>query len=203
MPRKSTVTGCHRPASRAEAFHLIVTNALRQQSSIEYPLAHMYPPQIKRLLAALGSLPEVSDISGGIQSLQGVVSKDLGFPEFAALPIGALRRTYGGLEAEALMQFEFRIATTALGWRTLEFLAWFVRDQSRGGESLQLRPFALPPEGPDGVQLGHTLRWHIDLFCAGTGNDLAPQFALVDGIASDLEMAIKVYGAAIARSAES
>ena len=32
-------------------------------------------------------------------------------------------------------------------WLTLEFLAWWVRDQSRGGELIQMRPVALPPKG--------------------------------------------------------
>ena len=160
-----------------------------------------YPPQIKRLHIALGSLPGVSDVSSGVESLQGVTADDLRLPNCAAWPIGALRRTLGGLEDEALIQFEFRLAADAKSWRTIEFLAWFVRDQSRGGIAIQIRPFALPPEAQGQIQLGHTLRWHIDLFCPAVGNDLSPQLAQVEAIAKTLETAIQVYGGALAAEA--
>jgi hypothetical protein len=95
---------------------------------------------------------------------------------------------------EALIQFEFRLAQTPAGWRSLEFLAWFVRDQARSGAFIQLRPFALPPMVGDNVQLGSPLRWHIDLFCPDTGEDLAPQLTKVAGIAEGLELAVRLYG---------
>ena len=156
-----------------------------------------YPPQIEHLHAVLSALPGVVDVSSSVQSLQGVTAEDLRLPDFAAWPIGALRRTHGGLDAEALIQVGFRVATDASSWRTLEFLAWFVRDQSRGGVAIQLRPFALPPEALGQTQLGHSLRWHIDLFCADVGDELSPQLAQVDAIASTLEAAIQVYGHAL------
>ena len=147
-----------------------------------------YPPQIEHLHAALSALSGVVDVSSSIQSLQGMTAVDLRLPDFAAWPIGALRRTHGGLE--------FRVATDASSWRTLEFLALFIRDQSRG-VAIQLRPFALPPEALGQTQLGHSLRWHIDLFCAGIGDELSPQLEQVDAIASTLETAIRVYGHAL------
>lgn len=153
-----------------------------------------YPPEIERLHQALSSLPGVTDLQSGIESLQGLTGDELRLAGFAHLPHGALRRTNGGLADEAFIQVEFRVEQTAAGWRSLEFLAWFVRDQARGGESVQLRPFALPPMVGEQVQLGETLQWHIDLFCPGTGDDLSPQLARVARIADALELSLRLYG---------
>ena len=153
-----------------------------------------YPPEIERLHQALARLPGVDDLRSGIESLQELTADDLRLAENAHLPHGSLRRTNGGLADEAFIQVEFRVAPTPSGWRSLEFLAWFVRDQARGGESVQLRPFALPPMVGERVQLGETLQWQIDLFCPGTGDDLSPQLARVAKIAESLEIAFRLYG---------
>jgi len=153
-----------------------------------------YPPQIERFQFTLGSLPGVYDVSSGIQSLQGLTDTSLRFPDFAALPIGALRRTLGGLDGEALIQFEFFLKAEPVSWRTIEFIAWFIRDQSRSGLSIQLRPFALPPEAAGQVQLGNSLRWQVDLFLADVTSDLSPQLEHVDQLSRALEAAIRVYG---------
>ena len=157
-----------------------------------------YPPQIERLHTALGSLPGVTDVSSRIESLQGLSDDDLRLSAFAAWPIGALRRTMGGLDGEALIQFEFRLSADTRSWRTLEFLAWFIRDQSRGGVAIQLRPFALPPEVQGRIQLGHTLRWQIDLFCSHVDSDLSPQLDQVEAMARELEMVCQIYDNALA-----
>lgn len=160
-----------------------------------------YPPQIEHLHTVLGSLPSVTDVSSGIESLQGVTSEELRLSSFGTLPIGALHRTKGGLDAEALIQFELVLNASPQAWRTIEFLAWFIRDQSRGGMAIQLRPFALPPEVQGQVQLGHTLRWHIDLFCAQVDSDLSLQLEQVGTIARELEMAMRIYGHTLAGNA--
>jgi len=152
------------------------------------------PPSVELFHRTLGSLPGVHTVSSGIRSLHGLLADDLRLVDFAKLPLAALRRTGGGLEHEALVQFEFYLTPTSQGWRSLEFIAWFFRDQARGGVSIQLRPFALPPQVGDTVQLGHTLRWHIDLFCPKTDADLSAQLTLVQSIAQDLEVAIRLYG---------
>ncbi|MGV3720539.1 MAG: hypothetical protein ACO1SX_06475 [Actinomycetota bacterium] len=152
------------------------------------------PPEIERLHQALASLPGVSDACSGIESLQGLTGDDLRFPDIAHLPHGALRRTNGGLTGEALIQVEFHIAQTPIGWRSLELLAWFIRDQARAGAFIQLRPLAFPPMVGGHVQLGDTLRWQIDLFCPDTGDDLAPQLAEVARLAEALELAVRLYG---------
>ncbi len=136
----------------------------------------------------------MSDVCSGIDRLQGLTGDDLRFPDFAHVPQGALRRTDGGLAGEALIQVELRLEQSVTGWRALEFLAWFVRDQAQGGQSIHLRPFALPPMFGDQVQLGHTLRCHVDLFRPDTGEDLSPQLAKVDRIAAGLELAVRLYG---------
>ena len=153
-----------------------------------------YPVEVEFLHKTLARLPGVHDLCSGIDSLHHLVAADLGFPDFRHLPHGALRRTGGGLDYEALIQIEFQIEQTPLGWRSLEFIAWFVRDQARGGVPMQLRPFALPPQVGESVQLGGTLRWHIDLFCPNVTENLAPQWAQVKEIANGLELAINIYG---------
>ena len=75
-----------------------------------------YPPELERLHRALASLPGVFDVCSGIESLQGLTyGDDLRFPDFAHLPHGAPahQRRAGG---EALVQVEFRIAPSAVGW---------------------------------------------------------------------------------------
>ena len=109
-------------------------------------------------------------------------------------PIGALRRTLGGLEGEALVQFEFCMSAEPVSWRTIEFIAWFIRDQSRSGLAIQLRPYALPPEAAGQVQLGNSLRWQIDLFFSEVTSDLSRQFEKIDQMSNAIEAAIRVYG---------
>jgi hypothetical protein len=152
-----------------------------------------YPAEIDALHRALSALAGVRNVCSGIDNLQGISTAELSFPDFAHLPHGALLRTGGGLESEALIQVEFILEPSEVGWRSLEFLAWFVRDQARGGESIQLRPFALPPVAGDQVQLGLSLRFHLDIFCPGTGEDLAPVLARVQKIADGLNLAIDLY----------
>jgi hypothetical protein len=157
-----------------------------------------YPAEIIAMLDAIAALPSVRDVSTGLESLDGLGEADLQLPgEIAQLPIGALRRTKGGLPGEALVSFYFELEPNAGGWRTLEFLAWFIRDQARAGEPIQLRPFALPPQGPSGTQLGETLRFDIDLFWLDAGEELAPILARVKSIASDLVTATAMYEAAL------
>lgn len=155
----------------------------------------MYPVEIQHLHAVLSSLPGVVEISSDILGLHGLKPEQLESPEFARLPLGAIRRTLGGLDGEALVQTEFRVEPLAIYPNTIEFLAWFVRDQSRGGVPIQLRPFALPPQAGELVQLGKSLLWQIDFFCiVPVGDESATHLAAIDRIASDLEFALEMYG---------
>jgi len=151
------------------------------------------PAPVQQLRAALGRLSGVGDLSSGISSLHGIRDEELSGFMVADWPLGALRRTQGGLPQESLAEFSFTIAPTKAGWLSLEFLAWFFKDQARGGESVQLRPVALPPESDEGPQLGRTLRFKIDLFWEKSGDDLGPILTRIEAIAGALDQAIDRY----------
>ena len=160
-------------------------------------MSEEYPLEISNLHNRLLELPGVTEVSSGIESLVGVTAEDLSSIEFAHLPHAALRRTNGGLSNEVFVQVEFYLSQTSEGWRTLEFISWFVRDQARGGELIQLRPFGLPPIAGDRIQLGNSLRFHLDLFCPNSSGALQPILAKVEQIERTLKMAIEIYRSAI------
>lgn len=150
-----------------------------------------YPEQVQLLHAALESIPGVHDVSSTIQSLQGLTSRDLEQVAFADLPHATLRRTRGGLKGEVLVQIEFRITPSPRGWSALEFLAWFIRDQARGGVSVQLRPHALPPVAGRGKQRTSTLRFVIDMFFISRSGDLAPVLVKIAETAACLRLLLR------------
>jgi len=156
-----------------------------------------YPEPVQAFHNALLRLPGVLNVSSGIDSLQGVRVEHLSSAEFAYLPLGALNRTNGGLGGEVMVQFQFYLEQTLAGWRALEFLAWFVRDAAQSGEQIQLRPFALLPIAGEQIQLGHTLRFHIDLFCPSIGRDITPVLAKIEHLADFLNQGIDLYKEAI------
>src|SRR5689334_20338068 len=104
-----------------------------------------YPPPVAAFQDALSRLPGVHDVGSGVHNLQGVTPDLLSAADFAQLPHAAIRWAGGGHEGQVLAQFEFRLKPSAEGWRSLEFISWWVRDEARGGTNIQLRPFALPP----------------------------------------------------------
>ena len=158
-------------------------------------MSKRYPPEIERLHNALRGLRGVvaDSVSTGMESISGLPQEMLSLPDLAHLPHAALRRTRGGLKNEALVQCEFSLSRDEAGWRALEFLAWFFRDQARGGELVQVRPFALPPVVGPQVQFGRPLRFHVDVFCPDTGKDLSPVLKRVNEIATGLELAAALY----------
>jgi hypothetical protein len=158
------------------------------------------PKQVEQFSAALQRLPGVYSVDSSVQSLQGLTADDLGLAAFAQLPHAALRRTSGGREGEVYVRFEFRLEPVPAAWQTLEFLAWFVRDQARGGLAIQLRPFGLPPTTPEGAQLGQSLRFDIDLFCVVSSGSLAPVLAEVGEVAKQLVLLSDLYDAALRKA---
>ena len=72
------------------------------------------------------------------------------------------------------------------GWVALEFLAWWVRDLSRGGQAVHMRPLALPPVGY-GTQLGRTLKFAIEFFFINQGESLGPVLKKLGDLAESLE----------------
>jgi hypothetical protein len=133
-----------------------------------------YPPQVEILHAALRRLVAIGAITTGLKNLATYEPGTYSFPgEFGDLPHALLRRTEGGLSDEMWAHTEFELARDEAGWLTLEFLAWWVRDLSRSGRQIQLRPMALPPQAYE-VQLGHTLKFIIDHFVVCPGDSIAP-----------------------------
>lgn len=152
-----------------------------------------YPPEIEQFQQTLCNLAGVDSAISGVDDLSSVDAELLSATEYAHLPHAALLRTGGGLDNEVLIQFELVLQPSQEGWHALEFLGWFVRDCARGGRKMQLRPFALPPATPYGRQLGHTLKFHLDLFVDGIEDSLAPALQVVSEINRSLELAISLY----------
>lgn len=92
-----------------------------------------------------------------------------------------------------LIQFEFSLDNSLERLKSLEFLAWFVRDSARGGTKIQLRPFALPPVTPNGRQHGTTLKFHIDLFIDGIEETLEPAFKVIEELNKNLNLFMEIY----------
>jgi hypothetical protein len=149
-----------------------------------------YPPQVEALHAALRRLVAVREVTTGLKNLASYEPRTYSFPgEFGDLPHALLRRTNGGLPDEMWANTEFELSHDEAGWMTLEFLAWWVRDLSRGGRQIQLRPMALPPRAYE-VQLGRTLKFIIDHFIVG---DLSAALAEMQSRAESLSGNIDDY----------
>ena len=151
------------------------------------------PNQVEALHQAMRRLVAVQEVTTGLKNLASYTPDTYSFPgEFGDLPHALLRRTRGGLENEAWANTELELSRDEAGWLTLEFLAWWVRDLSRSGEQVQLRPMALPPKAYE-VQLGRTLKFIIDqlVICPGDSNDAALQ--MVQDRAESLDGAIDDY----------
>jgi hypothetical protein len=133
------------------------------------------PKHVEVFHKAMRRLVAVKDVWSGLSDLASYTPDTYSFPgEFGDLPHALLRRTEGGKENEVWLHTEFELSPNKAGWLTLEFLAWWVRELSRGGEQIQLRPMALPPRAFQ-VQLGRTLKFIIDQFviCAPKSNKAA------------------------------
>lgn len=158
------------------------------------------PIEVQRLYAALKSLPDLYGPDSNVSSIWGVDDSVLSSLDFATFPHALIRWAGGGQKGQALAQFGFRIKPTARGWRTLEFLAWWIRDLARSGHHVQLRPFGLPPEIGGTVQLGETLSFNIDIPYRVEGDDLSPLLAFVDHMAGYLEDCVEEYARALSAS---
>jgi hypothetical protein len=135
------------------------------------------PKEVEAFHKAMRRLVAVQEVTTGLKNLASYTPDTYSFPgEFGDLPHALLRRTGGGLENEAWANTEFELSRDEAGWLTLEFLAWWVRDQSRSGGQIQLRPMALPPKAYE-VQFGQTLKFIIDHFviCSSDNIDAALQ----------------------------
>lgn len=152
-----------------------------------------YPTEINDFHFTLYNLSGIEDVCSGIDNLEEVKRSDLFRADLSHLPIAALLRTNGGYEDELLLQFEFGIDNSKESLISLEFLSWFFRDQARSGEKIQLRTFALPPDSPEGRQLGHTLKFHIDYFFDEITDTLQPVLDKVKALNDSLKLFISLY----------
>lgn len=151
------------------------------------------PEQVEAFHQALGRLPAVREVTTGLKDLSSYTPDTYSLPgEFGDLPHALLRRTGGGLADEAWANTEFELSPDAAGWLTLEFLTWWVRDLSRSGGQIQLRPMALPPRAYD-VQLGGTLKFIIDHFVQCPGGDKNVALAMMQERADSLDRNIDDY----------
>jgi hypothetical protein len=155
------------------------------------------PAAVSRLVAAVSAIPGVSEAQLEKTYLPDVKLSDLSLPgPYADLPIATLRRSQGALPEELLLSINFRIERNEAGLKALEFLSWWTRDQSRGGENLQLRSLGLPPMMGDSKQLGHTLRFTIDWFYSNPARDMSKLFGAIAEKAQGLELAADLYRSA-------
>ncbi len=159
-----------------------------------------HPPEVEEFHAALRRLSAVLDVNTGLKSLDEFPPDVYSLPgELGDLPHALLRRTNGGLPGEAWAHTEVVLAPTADGWLALEFLAWWVRDCSRGGEQIQLRPMALPPRGFE-KQLGSTLKLIVDQF-ETCPDDPSPMLRALRSRADSLNSAIDDYANELGQAA--
>jgi TPR repeat protein len=133
-----------------------------------------YPPEVQQFHDALCEVPGVRSVGLEIRGLEGLDERMLSLPgDFGDLPHLALQRTKGGLPNETLVTAKVRFTQDQKGWVAVEFLAWWVRDLSRSGTLVQMRPLALPPRAY-GTQLGRTLTFAIEFFFVNEGEDNGP-----------------------------
>ena len=152
-----------------------------------------YPEVIQMFLNNILKLKGVTSVESSIENLEEITNETLGLYGYAHMPHAALARTNGGLENEILCQFKFFIEKSETGLDSLEFIAWFFRDQARSGKKVQVRPFALPPDTAYGRQFGSSLRFHIDIFQDNITDTLNPLFEEIEKINKLFEFAVQMY----------
>lgn len=153
------------------------------------------PPEVLKLQHTIESIPGITDAVVEKVDLSAIPESDFSLPPYGDLPLGALRRTRGGVANEVLISVNFGISRDSKGLDALEFVAWWVRDSARGGSPIQIRALALPPIGS---QFGTTLRFAIDYFYVDPDEDIGKLIAkvgeLADGLGGSIEMNSHVIG---------
>ncbi|MBT9316972.1 hypothetical protein [Leptothoe spongobia] len=157
-------------------------------------MADDYPKQVKSFHQALYRFRGVLEVNTGLKPLDKIPLENYQLPgKMGDLPHALLRRTQGGLAHEAWANTDVILSYDRAGWLTLEFLAWWVRDCSRNGEQIQIRPQALAPLAGEDIQLGTTLKFVIDHFCLLPDKSLTPMLALLEKQGQELNTAIDSY----------
>ena len=155
------------------------------------------PREVAQLIKAIKAIKGISNAGLEKTYLPDIKVSDLSLPgPNADLPIAALRRTKGALAEELLLSINFEVERNESGLKALEFLSWWVRDQSRGGESMQVRSIGLPPMAGTDVQLGRTLRFTVDWFYSNPSQNMKKVLADISEKAKSIELATTLYGPA-------
>jgi hypothetical protein len=159
------------------------------------------PPEIISFAETASRVPGVVDIDIGLNWLEGITIKDLSLPaEYALLPHLAIMRSNGGQKNEAVIRVEIIFEKSLAGWVGLEFLSWWVRDLTRSGMQIQLRPIAFPPQVGARIQLGHTLKFYLEIFVTEkSGNPLKVARQLKE-YEESLSMSLRIYAETIQSS---
>lgn len=153
-----------------------------------------YPTQVKSFHQALYRLKGVVEVNTGLKPLDQIPQEDYGLSgKMGDLPHALLRRTQGGMPHEAWANTDVILSYDRAGWLTLEFLAWWVRDCSRGGVPIQMRPQALSPLVGEEIQLGTTLKFVIDHFCLLPNKSPEPMLTLLAQQGQALNTAMNVH----------
>lgn len=157
-------------------------------------MAEDYPKQVKAFHRSLYRLRGVVEVNTGFKPLDKILLEEYDLPgKMGDLPHALLRRTQGGLPQEAWANTDVILSYDRAGWLTLEFLAWWVRDCSRQGEQIQMRPQALSPLADEEIQLGTTLKFVIDHFCLLSNKGPEPMLTLLEKQGQALNTAIDKY----------
>jgi hypothetical protein len=152
------------------------------------------PKEVAEFRDAISSIEGVSEVEIDKIYLPDVSVEDLSLPgPYADLPIATLRRSKGGLKNEILVSAMFRIERNEAGLKALEFLAWWVRDLSRGGKNIQIRAIGLPPIAGENKQLGRTLRFSIDFFFSSPKQDMKEVLNKIGELAKSLNLSRRLY----------
>ncbi len=153
-----------------------------------------YPKQVTCFHDALYRFRGVLDVNTGLKALDKISLEDYPLPgKIGDLPHALLRRTNGGLPHEAWANTDVILSYNRAGWLTLEFLAWWVREQSRHGEQIQIRPQALSPLAGEEIQLGQTLKFVVDHFCVLSDNSPEAMLMLLASRGYSLRTAIDLH----------
>ncbi|WP_257999507.1 hypothetical protein [Xanthomonas arboricola] len=153
------------------------------------------PPEVQDLQDTIASIPGITDAAVGKVDLSDVTESDFSLLPYADLPLGALKRTKGGLANELVISVNFGITRDPKGLKALEFISWWVRDSARAGEPMQIRSVALPPIGD---QFGTSLRFCIDYFYADPEQDIGKLLSKVGKLAVELNSAKGLYPQVVA-----
>ncbi|HXU94251.1 MAG TPA: hypothetical protein VFP33_11420 [Gallionella sp.] len=157
------------------------------------------PSEIKKIQEAVASIPGITDARVGKTDVSEIREGDFSLLPYGDLPLGALKRTKGGLDNELVVAINFGITPDTQGLRALEFISWWVRDEARSGTPIQVRSLALPPIA---TQFGETLRFSIDYFYSDPKREISVLLMRLGGLADSLNSSKDIYPNAVSHSSK-